>query len=220
MNVFDRILFIVIAVCIPVITVFGAVNVVLRMPDLYTYEFTNKEITKEIDLGIKDEELGQFFSDFMTDSKKPFSLVAEYADREQQVFSKNEQLSMENMRKLLNNSLFIIGGALVLAVGSYWILLMKKYKYELRVAFKGGIAVFAALQVMIYILFFMNVSRAFFYNLIFTGTFGKDDALPHMLTQHFGNLSVFASSAVAIVFMIILASLTWRLTKPRRMFCQ
>jgi hypothetical protein len=220
MNIFDRILFIVIAVCIPVIAIFGALNVVFRMPDLYIYEFTNNEITKEIGVGIKDEELGQFFSDFMTDRKETFSLVAEYEDGEQQVFAKNEQLSMENARKLLNDSLFLIGGAAVLAIASYWILLIKKYKYELRVAFKGGIAVFAALQVLIYSLLFIKGIRAFLHNLIFNGTFGKDNSLPQMLTPHFGNLGVFASSAVAVVLMILLTSLTWRLTKPRRMFWQ
>ena len=96
MSIFYRILFIIIAVCIPVVCILSAFNTVFRLPDLYVYEFNRNQIASEIDLGITDEELGQFFSDFMKGKEDEFDLFAEYRDREQAVFGTVEQINMEN----------------------------------------------------------------------------------------------------------------------------
>jgi len=98
MRVLYKIFFIVLIVCIPIISLFAALNIVLRLPDLYDYEFNSAEITKEIELGMKDDEVGAFFSDFMLYKNDTFDLTAEYQNREQAVFDKNEQENMENIR--------------------------------------------------------------------------------------------------------------------------
>jgi hypothetical protein len=74
MNIFYRILFVVIAVCIPAVSILSAFNIVFRMPDLYRYEFNRYEVASQVDLGITDDELGQFFSDFMMEKKDDFDL--------------------------------------------------------------------------------------------------------------------------------------------------
>lgn len=218
MRLFYRILFVIIAVCIPAVSLIGAFNIVFRLPDLYIYEFNKNQVTREINLGMKDDELGRFFSDFMKGKEKEFDLFAEYRDREQAVFSTVEQINMENARRLLNHSIYILGAAALLAVLSYWILLAKKKKYELRLAFKGGIIVFAAMLITFYAAFYFDQSRAFFYSRIFIRPFGADDVVPLMLTEQFAQLGLVAVSAVGLVILVIFASVTWRLTKPRRMF--
>ncbi len=220
MSIFYRILTIIIAVCMPVVSICAACNIVFRLPDLYVYEFNNQEIAREIDLGMHDDELGQFFSDFMKGKENAFDLFTEYRDREQNVFSTDEQINMENVRKLLNLTLYIAGIALFLSILCYFLFLWKKMKYELRMAFKAGIVVFAVLQVLLHITFNISPVRAFFYHVIFINPFGADDVLPLMLTERFARLSMFANSAVALIAMVILTSITWRLTKPRRMFWQ
>ena len=220
MSIFYRILLIIIAICIPVVAVFSALNIVFRMPDLYVYEFNSNQIANEIDLGIKDDELGQFFSDFMSGKEKDFNLFAEYRDREQSVFGTGEQINMENARKLLNYTIYLFGGAFVLSIISCGIFLVKKKKYELRIAFKTSMIVFAVLQVIIYILFYIGKIRTFFYGIIFVNPFGADDALPLMLTERFARLSLVSNSIVALILMVIFASVIWKLTKPRRMFWQ
>ncbi len=218
MGIAYRILTIIVAVCISVVAILGACNIVFRMPDLYVYEFTSQEISSKIDLNMQDDELGHFFSDFMRGKEKELELSSEYRDREQDVFGTIEQMNMENARKLLNHSLYILIGTLLAAVICYAIFLWKKMKYELRLAFKGGVGVFITMQVFLHITFNIDAVRAFYYNVIFPITFGADDALPTMLTERFARLCVFANSAVAFVILIILASVTWRMTKPRRMF--
>lgn len=218
MNIFYRVLFVIIALCIPVISIVSAFNIVLRLPDLYVYEFNRNQITGEVDLGITDEALGHFFSDFMTGKADEFDLFTEYRDREQAVFGTVEQINMENARKLLNDTLYVLGGVAVFAVLSYCILLIKKKKYGLRGAFKGGIAVFTVMQVLFYIAFNIDQARAFLYSRIFIDPFGADDVLPLMLTKQFAQMILIAASAVSLAVLLILTSVTWRLTKPRRMF--
>lgn len=218
MSIFYRILFVVIAISIPIVCILGALNIVYRMPDLYVYEFNKFQVTDEVDLAMKDDELGQFFSDFMTGKQDEFNLFAEYRDREQTVFGAVEQMNMENARRLLNKTLYIIGGAAALMVISSFVYLIKKKKYELRIAFKGGILLFAIVTVILFILFNINQSREILYSLIFINPFGADDVLPLMLTEHYAQLSLIAVSVVGLVLLVILASVLWRLTKPRRMF--
>lgn len=218
MRFFYRTLLIIIAVSIPAVCMMGAFNIVYRLPDLYAYEFNRSQVANEIDLGIKDDELGRFFSDFMKGKEEDFDLFTEYRDREQSVFGTVEKINMENARKLLNYSIYILGGAVLLAAASYSILLARKKKYELRMAFKGGIAVFTFLVAALFAAYALDWSRAFLYGHIFINQFGADDVLPLILTEQFARLSLVAVSAVGLVFLIILASVTWRLTKPRRMF--
>jgi len=218
MSIFYRILFIIIAVSIPVVSLFSAFNVVFRLPDLYVYEFNRNQIAAEIDLGIPDEELGQFFSEFMKGKENNFDLFTEYRDREQSVFGTVEQINMENARRLLTYSLYILGGAAFLAILSYAIFLVKKKKHELRFAFKGGILAFATMLILSYGVFYFGPTRTFLYRQVFINPFGADDVLPLMLTEQFAQMSLLAVSAVALVILVILTSITWRLTKPRRMF--
>ena len=220
MGIFNRIIFFIIAVSIPVFCILSAFNVVFRMPDLYVYEFNKNQIADEIDLGMKDDELGKFFSDFMIGKKADFDLFAEYRDREQDVFGTMEQINMENARRLLNDSIYILGGAAALAAAGCCVYFIKKRKYELRIAYKGGVLVYTILMVISFILFHIKQSKEFLYHRIFINQFGTDDVLLLMFTEQFAKMSLIAIAAVSLVILVILASIIWRLTKPRRMFWQ
>lgn len=220
MSIFNRILFFIIAISIPVVCILSAFNIVFRMPDLYIYEFNKNQIADEIDLGMKDDELGEFFSDFMMGKKDNFDLFTEYRDREQDVFGTVEQINMENARRLLNDSVYILGGAGVLAVFGCFIYLIKKRKQEFRIAYKGGILVYTILMVVLFILFNIDQTKEFLYRLIFINPFGTDDVLPLMLTEQFAQMSLVAITAISLILLVVLASVIWRLTKPRRMFWQ
>jgi len=209
---------VIIAICIPAVCVFGAANIVYRMPDLYVYEFNKNQISDEIGLNMKDDELGQFFSEFMSGKKDDFDLFAEYRDREQSVFSTVEQINMENARNLLNRTLYILAVALALTAAGIAVYLTKKKKYELRIAFKGSIAAYTAVMVMSLIALSFQQVKAFLYQTIFVNPFGADDVLPQMLTREYAQYSILAILVVSMILLIILASLVWRLTKPRRMF--
>ncbi len=220
MSIFNRIIFFIIAISIPVVCILSAFNIVFRMPDLYSYEFNKNQIADEIDLNMKEDELGKFFSEFMTGKKDDFELFTEYRDREQDVFGTVEQINMENARRLLNDSVYILGGAGILAVISCCVYLTTKRKQELRMAYKGGILVYTILMVILFVMFNIDQPKEFLYRLVFINTFGTDDVLPLMLTERFAQMSLIAVTAISLIILVVLASIIWRLTKPRRMFWQ
>jgi len=74
--------------------------------------------------------------------------------------------------------------------------------------------------VLLFILFNIHQSKEFWYRMIFINPFGTDDVLPLMLSGHFAQMSLIAITAISLILLVILASIIWRLTKPRRMFWQ
>jgi len=218
MKVFLRIVSIILAICVPVVAILGASNLIFRLPDLYTYEFRSKQVVKEINLGITDDELGDFFSNYMIGKNEEFDLIAEYRNRDQAVFGPVEQLNMENARNLLDYTGYVFGVSVLLLIAGYWILLNQNRKSFLRATFKGGVAVFVTLQILIFALFFNDNTRLVFYDLIFPNPYGAEDALPLILTEDFAKLCIYANSIISIIIMLIFLSITWSLTKPRRMF--
>jgi len=218
MKVFYRIVFIIIAIGIPAVTILSALNIVFRMPDLYAFEFTRIQIADEVDIGIRDDELGRFFADFMQGKEDDFDLFTEYRDREQSVFGAVEQSNMENARKLLNLTLFYLGAAALLTVLGSVIFLVKKKKRELRTAFKTSIFVQTVVLLASHIMINLDRQRIFFYHQIFPNQFGADDVLPLMLSRQFAQIGLAAVSVISFILLVFLASLVWRLTKPRRMF--
>lgn len=218
MKFFYRIMFIIVAVGIPAVTILASLNIVFRMPDLYAFEFTRIQIADEVDLGIPDDELGEFFSGFMQGKEDDFDLFTEYRDREQAVFGAVEQSNMENIRKLLNLTLYYFGAAAFLTVLSSIIFLVKKKKRELRTAFKIGIFVQTVALVASHIMMNLDQQRIFFYHKLFPNQFGADDVLPLMLTKQFAQIGLAAVSVISFILLVFLASVVWRLTKPRRMF--
>lgn len=217
MRLIYKIFLAILIICIPLSSILAAGNVVLRMPDLYVYEFTSAQIANEINLGITDEELGTFFSDYMLMKKDNFDLHAEFRDREQSVFGTGEQIAMENARELLNKTLMGLAITALLSIILYWIVLSKKLKPELRVAFKGGLIIFGLIGVISIILFKLPVSETIMQS-IYIYNFGEDDVLPLMLTRKFAGDCLTAILVVSMVILAIIGSITWKLTKPRRMF--
>lgn len=218
MRAFLKLMSVIITVCLPIIVILGASNIVLRMPDIYIYEFKSVETVRELNFSITDDELGHFFSDFMKGKNEKFELLIDYGDREIYAFGPKEQLNMDNARKLLNYTAYAFGILALLLIISYWVLLNKERKFTLRAAYKGGISVFVALQIILYALFFNDNTRSFFYNLIFYNPYDVDDVLPLILTEHFAKTCMYANTIVSVVILLLLLSVTWKLTKPRRMF--
>jgi hypothetical protein len=208
----------IIAVCVPAIAVSGALNIVFRAPDLYAFEFTQSQVADEIDLGMSDEELGRFFSDFMRGKEDHFALFTEYRDREQAVFGAIEQSNMERVRRLLDMTFYVLGAAFFLIVLSCTFFLKRDWKRELRGAFKLGLLVQTAVLAGVFAVMNLEPQRVFFYQKLFPNQFGADDVLPLMLTKEFAQLGLAAVAVISFIFLTLLISVLWRLTKPRRMF--
>lgn len=218
MKIMYRILMVILVVCIPVTAILAAYNAVLRLPDLYTYQFNDAQVTKEIGLRLSGDELGEFFSDYMLGKEENFSLVTDFRDREQEVFALHEQLTMAHIRALLDISLWVFAGGALLIFIVYGISLTRNKKISLRSAYKFGVFLYLFLAGLSVGAFYYPETHQRMRDFLFQIPFGEEDVLPLMLTEAFARNSILFALAGGVVLLLVLGSVTWRLTKPRRMF--
>jgi hypothetical protein len=219
MRALYKILIVVLIICIPLTAIFAASNIALRLPDFYIYEFNKNEVTNEINLKITDEELGTFVSEFMREKHEAFELNVDDMSRDQQpVFNDSEQRIMSNLRDLLNFSFVMMAGLFIIIIAIYWLFLWNKLKWELRFAFKGGLVVFAVLVVLMVAAFNIPVTNELVGSFLMMDTLSAEDALTQMLTHTLARDVLIVGIVISIILLIIGGSITWRLTKPRRMF--
>lgn len=218
MRMIGKILMMILIICIPVTSILAAYNVVFRLPDLYIYELNSSQAMTEVNLSISSEEMGDVFSDYLFGKKDTFSLTADYNDREQEVFSIDEQLTMENIRELLNISLWVLLGTTLLTLIIYWIFLMNKEKLLLRGVFKFSFFIYIVLSALNIAAFYYAAAKQWLKEQIFKIPLSEEAILPLFLTENFARDCIFVAIGGSLVVMIIVGSITWRLTRPRRMF--
>ncbi|MDD2215213.1 MAG: DUF1461 domain-containing protein [Eubacteriales bacterium] len=209
MRLLLRVLFAVLIFCLPVFSILAAENLICRAPDLYTYEFTKTQITREARIGVSERDLGEFFSDYFLGKKEEFSYITEYQDREQDLFNLRESNVMRNIRELLNHLTLFMFGVVLITIAAYWILLHYNRKEGIRLAFKWSLVFYGILWVTFGLILF---PWAPFKSL------ETEDLLLRLITSGFITDWFLAGIFISAVVMGILGSITWKLTKPRRMF--
>lgn len=196
----------------------AAYNVALRMPDLYGYELNRIQFAKEARLDKKDDELGDFFSQYMLGKEEKLEFIAEYQGREQNIFHLREQLAMERLRRLVDLALYAFFGLFALTVLGYIFMFSYGKKEELRTAFKGSVIFFLIFSALSAAIMFIPSTRELAVNLIFSQPFLEEELLSKVFTFSFAKKLAIGVTAISTVILLVGGSLTWRWTRVRRMF--
>ena len=208
MKITNRILLIAIIICLPVISVLLTENAICRMPDFYIHEFTQAQVSEKVAGDMTDEELGQFFSDFMIGKTKTFSYTAYEAEWKQALFTKQESRYMADARSILNLLAAVLAGAVALTAGACIFFLSRKEKDIIRSTLKWSFGVYALfMAVLIPVFIHMGLPAS-----------GKGSAMSYLLTERFGIDWIIAGAVGSAMVMIALALIIWNLSKPKRMF--
>ena len=72
MRVLVRILIGILVLCIPIVSILAAANLITRAPDLYSFEFTRSQVLTENKIRIDEKELSEYISDFMLGKEDEF----------------------------------------------------------------------------------------------------------------------------------------------------
>ena len=212
------ILFVLWIVCLPVFSVTAAGNLMFRAPDLYAFEFTKAQISSETGVQLNEEELSQFFSDFMLGKKKEFSFEVEYREQGQELFNMNEQIIMEQFRDMLNLTALAGCAALLFLILFTWFFVRKEWREPLRKGFKLSLALFGAFWIALFIMVEVEGGRALGYRLIASQPIGADDILPRLVTEVFVQDAFWVGFVISAILTSIIGYVIYKFTKPRRMF--
>ena len=209
MKLVKSVMLVALALFLPMISVLAAGNAIARTPDFYSYEFTKAQISAEIEGEISDQDLGEFFSSFMTGETERFQYSSWKPEWERELFTEEEENCMTEVRQILNGFAGLLAGLFILSAIACVVLVRTGEKNRLRFAFKISAGIFFALWAVLAPLM-LQVSLPV--------ALGEDSLLSLMINARFLRESVIAAAAASAVAMLLLASLLWRISKPKRMF--
>jgi len=218
MKIVNLILTIILVISVPVSIICLANNLTTRMPDLYQYEFKSTEILKDLSVEKNEDEMGQFFSEFMLGKTQKFQIEYKFGDNTDNLFTHDEQNTMGKFKSMSNTILFTGLVALLFSLVSYFLLYKQNLKMLLRRTFSRAVIIFAASVGAITLATFLSPLIKMQYALLFDYELKTFLVLPKLLPKSFFIHSALATVVLSIIAMMLLWYFTWKITKPRRIF--
>jgi hypothetical protein len=216
MKIINRTLFGLLILAIPLTCILTAVNLSARLPDVYRYEFNRSEIVSEMGLGVTNDELARFFSQYMLGTLDDF----QYTDvkRDRPIFGIGEAVFMDRLRSLLNMSFVCLVCAVILILFTYVFLLRQNRKEAVRLAYKAGAVLYAVMVAAIAFLLYSNKFPANVLDDFFLYKFEETDAISQLLPPVIIVENALVCAVISLIMLLIGYSFTKRLTRTVGMF--
>src|SRR5665648_802891 len=218
MKIVNLILTIILVISMPVSIICLANNLTTRMPDLYQYELKSTEVLSDLSVEKNEDEMGQFFSEYMLGKTQKFQIEYQFGDNTDKLFTHNEQNSMEKFKSLSNVILFTGLVALFFSLVSYFLLYKKNLKMLLRRTFFMLVFLFCFFIGAITLATLLSLLIKIQYALLFDYKIKSYLVLPKLLPKSFFMHSALTTVGISIIIMLIFWYFTWKITKPRRIF--
>ena len=215
-----RLSFCAVILLVPGVMLSGAVNLVIRMPDFYQFEFNRVNLEQELSLSVEQGELAETLSAYMWGREKQLILEQENENTEkmENIFSPEEEEILARKREQLNLCSLGMGAAVVLLAAAYFALLRGGAKVGLRRAFllsiPAGLIYTGILGSGLFVQGAPAVLKAFYLQ----PAFPEESVLASVFTVSFVRNMAAASAAITAVGLLVLGMVTWSLTKPYHMF--
>ena len=210
----------ILAIAAPLASISGTINVIFRVPDLFSYEFDNMEVSRTMELGIGNSELSNFFSKFMLHSLDKFSLSAEYQGIKREFFNQTEASLMDNFRILLDVLLVVAIFSLIIMV---LIIIIMKYNImpkTLRRSLNIGLVFYFLIMGAMIIFFNVSDGDAALVHRLMDGKFAVDDLLYQMFGGDFTLNATVAVSVISFIVMLVIRYIVWKMTSHRGVFSE
>lgn len=204
-------------ISIPLCAVNVSLNVFSRLPDLYQYKMTSDSSLKSFGAASKEEAVAQSIGRYLQHRTDELQYQVDEEDELSLIFTRDEQNWIQELRKNLDISAVILLAAAVLTAISY-ILLIKGEHYEvIRIRFKIASGIYVVFAAAVMLLMFAEPLRENLWLVIFEGL-DEGELLYSIFDGNFLTLYMAAALAVSTVIMGVGAYLTWKHTKPKRIF--
>lgn len=208
----------VLTINICIVAIFTGENIITRFPDIYSYEFTKSQITKELDLNYDDKLLAEVFSNYLFGKSEEFQVVAEYQGREVEVFTNAEQIAISKIKTGLNINLAIAVIGLLVSIAIIVFMIKRGWKEYVRQAYNYSLIFFSSTWLVIWICYFTGLIDKLLNHLFFGGVIDPDTVLVALLGGSFLRDWLSFNLVASCIFMIISRIIIWKFTEERRMF--
>jgi uncharacterized membrane protein len=218
LRVLNRIFMVLIIIMIPLISVTVVGNIMTRLPDIYSYEFTKSQIPGEIGLEATAEELSALFSDYLTGDVSEFQIISDYQGREKAVFTTEEQIGMQNIKKILDRSAVAAIIMCLLTGGLVYYFVYRRQKERLRNGFRISVILYLLIWGGLIISANSDIGWLLLQQGLFAGGFDAEGVLGMLLAGSFIKTWLLFNIVGSAVVMLIIGTAISKVTKERRMF--
>ncbi|MEF9922710.1 MAG: hypothetical protein RR313_04430 [Anaerovoracaceae bacterium] len=191
----------------------------LRLPAVYQFHFNDSQVLNEIPYNISGDqmssEIAGYFSSFSSDNFQVYEDNGIYQDP---VFDLLDVEAMGKARIVGNIGMGIGFACLLLVVGIYIILIKNGYKLALRSRYKIVLPISLALLILQVILVSKGSIRTWLYSNLIGVKLAKDSILNIVLGGAFFHTYILFSILIGVVVIGLISYITFRLTKPPRIF--
>ena len=218
MKIINIICSVILTITLPVVSICGGFNLAGRLPDLYSYEMKATEVLNSISIEENEDQMGAFFSSYMTGKQETFQLTYLFGENTDNLFLSEEQGTMERYKATLDQSLVIGGIALLLALISYFLIYKQNLKQLLRTSLIRGVPVYLALSGCLLAAITVGAFRSRILQYLFPYEIKEFMVLPQLLPESYFLHLFLVSLFISLIIMSLIGYFTWKITKPRRIF--
>ncbi len=205
------------SITIPLTTLCIGANLIMRMPDVYVYEFKSSESLDHLNVGMNDDEMGRFISDFMFGKLDTIQIyVGE--DSKTPLF-KDDEVAVANRARFYLNILAGVG-VVSLSITVAAVIMLKKngFEYEIRKKTRQSIVIYVVF-LAVYIIFFivsmqLNMSLGDYLGFVSE----EDDILQKIITISMQIKLACSIGAVSSVIFGLAVHGLMKLTAPKMIF--
>lgn len=219
-NMVEKIMIVVLGIASAIASIFGAINIIYRIPDFFRFEFDRLEVSRSLDIEISDENLGGFFSEYMLHGLDDFSLVTEYQGIKRELFNDIEAGMMSNFRTLLDVLLVVCIVALIIIVALIVILQFNKMSKQLRLSLNIGLIVYIVVMAGLAIYFNVYAGDAALVSAFAGAQFSHGDLLQQMFDERFTLEATIAVCVISFIILMIIRYTVWKLTEQKGIFSE
>jgi hypothetical protein len=195
-----------------------AANIVFRIPDLYEFDLGRTQAIAEKGIDIQEEKVANAIAAYLRHRTDSFQVEVVFERHSALLFTQHDSAVMKRLRSFLDNILVIGITSLALCAALYVILIRWGSMRSLRRGFLAGAAIYAGwLGATALTMSFGGPLLA-----VWRGVIGADFTAQDMMPQLFHRGFFLTAWAVVglftLVIMLVLLSVTRRLTRVERVF--
>jgi hypothetical protein len=209
---------ILIAVLLPVVAMLFSVNVIFRMPDLYSFEFDRSEVTQELGIDVSAQKLSTVISNYMLHKTDEFALVAESNGKDIAVFSITDAAKMDRIRDLMDISFAILCISFPIVVALFVIVRLFSKKRYLKYACRAAWAIFGLFMLIFVVFAAADDLRHSFTNKFLGVIASSEDIFSQLFTNYFRFEATAFVFIVSTILLGILVSVGRRFYRDTKMF--
>ena len=132
-----------IAILLPLSLMTLAAGIVLRVPDLMSFEIDRSGVLQEFGVDATPDEVADEISGYLRHKKDSLELTTQVAHKDVPVFSFMDEVNLDRIRALLDKALYPSIGALALSAALFAIALLAGRRRHLTRAMRASAAIYA-----------------------------------------------------------------------------